>query len=383
MKILHITPVYLPATEWGGPVRSVAALVRGQRELGHDVTVLTTNSRGSASLTPRRPGRCAEGGGDTVYHRARFSRRYAFSAGLAADARRLAREVEIVHLHGLWTWPVAAGSGACRAAEVPYLLSPRGMLLNWAMSQKSIKKRLYRILVQNRNLMSAAALHCTSDQERREIPSRYRHIPAVVLPNPIELDDLLQVRDGVYGEQPVRLLICGRIHQVKGFDHLVPALAEVRRRGLDVLLEVAGEDEGGYRHEVERLAGEHGVQDRVVFLGNLDRDALVEAYGRAVALVMPSYQENFGMSAAEAMAAARPVIVTPGVNICGEIRSAEAGLVVEQDLHAIAGAILELAGDPDRSSTMGSNGRRLVRELYAPRAVAAAMVDAYGSILAR
>ena len=382
MNILHITPVYWPATEWGGPVRSVAALVRGQRELGHDVTVLTTNSRGAPGLPPHPTGQFIIDSQAVVYHRARFSSRYAFSPSLAADARRLAVDADIVHLHGLWVWPTAAGSSACRSRRVPYVLSPRGMLLNWAMSQKSIKKKLYRLVVQNRILLSSAALHCTSDQEKREIPERYRHIPTVVLPNPIELDDLLQVRDGEYTSAPYRLLICGRIHPVKGFDQLVPALAKVRLSGLDVRLAVAGGDEGSYRSDVERMAREHHVNDVVQFLGNLDRDALLQAYGCAAVLVMPSYQENFGMSAAEAMAAARPVIVSRGVNIAGDIQSAGAGLVVGQDSAEIAGAILKLAGDPAHCRAMGDNGRRFVRERYAPRAVATAMVDAYSRILA-
>ena len=381
MNILHITSVSWPATEWGGPVRSVAALVRGQRELGHDVMVLTTNSRGTPGLPPHPTGQFTIDGQVVVYHRARFSNRYAFSTSLAADARRLAADADIVHLHGLWSWPTAAGSSACRSRGVPYVLSPRGMLLNWAMSQKSFKKKLYRFVVQNRILLSAVALHCTSDQEKQEIPERYRHIPSVVLPNPIEMDDLLQVRDADYTTAPYRLLMCGRIHPVKGFDQLIPALAAVRRSGLDIRLAVAGGDEGGYRGEVERLAREHQVSDVVEFLDNLDRDALVEAYDRAAVLVMPSYQENFGMSAAEAMAAARPVIVSRGVNIAENIESAGAGLVVGQNSAEIAGAILELAGNPARSRIMAGNGRRFASERYAPRKIAAAMIDAYSQIL--
>ena len=254
--------------------------------------------------------------------------------------------------------------------------------MDWAMSQKSLKKRLYRFLVQDRNLKAAAALHCTSDQEHREIPGRYRHIPAVILPNPIAMDDLLEVPEVESGAEPYSMLICGRIHPVKGFDRLIPALGIVRRNGLDARLAVAGGDEGGYRAQVLRLAAEHQVSDAVEFLGNLDREQLVQAYGRAAVLVMPSYQENFGMSAAEAMAAARPVIATPGVNIAGDIAAAGAGLVVAQDPDALAKAIGELAADPDRSRDMGNKGRVFVRERYALQAVATAMVDAYGRISA-
>ena len=97
---------------------------------------------------------------------------------------------------------------------------------------------------------------------------------------------------------------------------------------------------------------------------------------------MPSYQENFGMSAAEAMAAARPVIVSTGVNIAPKIQAARAGLVVDQTAEAFADGISRLVRDPARCRSLGLNGRRLVREQFTLEAAAEAMVETYERVLA-
>ena len=221
--------------------------------------------------------------------------------------------MDIVHLHCLWVSSTVLGARICEVLGVPYVVGPRGCLNRWALDQKRWKKRAYMALAEARTLRKAAGLHFTSAAERDEVGSDVRVLPHVVVPNAIRLDDLLDIPllDGV--PEVMKFLIVGRIHPVKGFDVLLPALAAVRRAGHEFTLAVAGGDEGGYEATVRRLAAEHGVAGRITFLGRLDRPQLAEQLARATAVLVPSYQESFGMAAAEGMAAARPVVVAEGV----------------------------------------------------------------------
>jgi glycosyltransferase involved in cell wall biosynthesis len=301
---------------------------------------------------------------------------------MCRDLWRRVSESEIVHIHGLWTFSTASASRICTLRRAPYVLSPRGALLGYAISQKYIKKKIYRFLVEDWTVRHAAMLHFTAEHEREGGPGRYRSIPSVVVPNPMDLDDLLAVPEPEKSPHGFSLLICGRIHKTKGFDLLIPALARARKDGFDIRIRIAGGDEGGYRGEVEAMARDHAVEDLLQFTGNLDKDELVVEYAKASGLIMPSYQENFGMSAAEAMSAARPVIVSDTVGIAGEVELVDAGIVTKLDSSNIAEAMIRLARDPDLRSRMGKNGRNAAREMYSREAVAGKLVDAYREVVA-
>jgi glycosyltransferase involved in cell wall biosynthesis len=94
---------------------------------------------------------------------------------------------------------------------------------------------------------------------------------------------------------------------------------------------------------------------------------------------MCSNAESFGMSVAEAMAAARPVVVT---RTCpwSEVESHGAGFWVEQTPDAIAHALMTLISDPDTADAMGRRGRALIAARYSWSHAAAALLAAYDAI---
>ena len=81
--------------------------------------------------------------------------------------------------------------------------------------------------------------------------------------------------------------------------------------------------------------------------------------------MLPSHQENFGIVVAEAMALSKPVLITNKVNIWREIAADKAGLVVNDDLEAIAGGLREMCElSPQQRETMGRNARKCFSTRY-------------------
>jgi len=380
VRILHVTAYYHPAVEWGGPVRSVALLAQATAQAGADVEVLTTSARGRADLPPIPPGVRAVNGIPVEYCRARGPRRFFFSAELASALWRRVRRADVVHVHGLWTYPVLAAARVCSLLGVPYVLSPRGSLDPWALRQKSWKKRGYTLLFEHRTLRGARLLHFTSEDEHRTAPAAYRDQPHAVVPNCLELEGLLALPHDEAAAAHPELLVLGRIHRMKGFDVLVPALRSLADEGRPVRLVIAGNDEDGYRAEVERLAAAHGVAERIRFLGEVDEAGKRAAFRRAALLVAPSYRENFGNAVAEAMAAGVPVVVSERVGIAADVTEARAGLVVPIDAAGLAAAVARLLDDPTARAEMGARGRALARARWAGPAVARAMLAAYARV---
>src|SRR5207248_2150044 len=88
---------------------------------------------------------------------------------LGAEALQIAeasiRDADILHLHGPWLDGNRQLAEIARRYGVPYIVTLHGMLDDWSMSQRAIKKRLYMMLWGKRFLDRAACVHCTAAAE--------------------------------------------------------------------------------------------------------------------------------------------------------------------------------------------------------------------------
>lgn len=107
-----------------------------------------------------------------------------------------------------------------------------------------------------------------------------------------------------------------------------------------------------------------GFATNVAFEGRLSDDALAAAYRVAPCVVAPAYDEDYGLTAIEAMAQGRPVIVcTDGGGLTELVADGETGLVVDPTPAAIAAAIERLTTDRDLAAELGAKGRARAAEL--------------------
>jgi glycosyltransferase involved in cell wall biosynthesis len=111
------------------------------------------------------------------------------------------------------------------------------------------------------------------------------------------------------------------------------------------VLVMAGPDEGdGLRQRLETLAAQLGLKEKVFFTGPLYGDAKWAAYRDADVFVLPSQNENFGNTAAEAVACGTPVLVTDRCGIAPLVDQ-RAGLVVPHDRAALEAGMARILDD--------------------------------------
>ena len=386
LRVLHVTPTYIPAWRYGGPIRSVHGLCAGLARLGHEVHVFTTpvNGSGDSEVPLGRP--VSLDGVSVWYFPSRRLRRLYWSPPLAAALREQLCRFDVAHLHSLFNWPPAAAARRCREAGVPYLVAPRGMLVRELVGCKStFLKTLWLALLEKRNLEGAAGIHATSPLETEDaVKFGYRFPPFYVVPNGVDAELLAPetaapsplVRE-LCGGAPY-LLFMGRVHWKKGLDRLLRAL--VLLEGVNLV--IAGNDEEGYRRGLEEQAAGLGLCDRIVYTGPVGGADKPELLRHCRMLVLPSYSENFGNVVLEAMALGRPVVVTPEVGIASLVRECGAGLVAEGDPERLAGAVATLLANPDAAERMGLVGRETVQERFTWDAVARRMEEVYEEVLA-
>lgn len=377
MRILQVIPTYLPAVRHGGPVRAVHGLARELVARGHRVVVYTTNRHGNETLDVPIDRATELDGVSVRYFPVQWPRRLARSPALGRELARTIGGFDVVHVHSLFLWPGAVAARAARRARIPYLVSPRGMLVRDLFARRGrLRKAIWLRWIDRPALEGAARIVVTTALEAEEVQRfRLRLPPVVELPNGVDAASA-PAATGT-GRDPARFVFLGRLSWKKGLEALVEAVAAVP--GIRVVL--AGNDEEGMAPALRDLARRKGVADRVELAGFVDGEAKSALLAGSRALVLPSISENFGNVVLEAWALGVPAIVTPGVGLAGEVEACGGGMVASPGPAGLAAALERLAGDAELARSMGENGRRRALERYSWPAVAERAERIYGEVL--
>lgn len=380
MKLLHVVSSYLPAARYGGTIVSVHGLCRALAARGHDVHVYTTSVDGPSD-SPVRHGEPLDIDGVKVwYFQSRTLRRLYYAPALAGALRQTVREFAIIHTHAIYLWPLWAAAREAGRAGVPYVVSLRGMLEQDLIERKSaIWKAALIGFVEKRSLEGAAAIHVTSGREADEAAAFGFSLRRVCeIPNGVDVDrSVVAISPAMSAviEQGPYVLFLGRINWKKGLDRLIESMSSAP----GVRLIVAGNDEEGYTSELKSLVTRRALQQRVIFAGPVYGDDKAALIAWARALVLPSYSENFGNVVLEAMAAARPIIVSAAVGVADIVRDNGCGVVIDGGAEQLGRAIERLVADRDTADEMGRRGKTVAAR-YSWDSVAAQMEALYQSL---
>jgi len=361
-------PHYFPAVRYGGPIRSVQGLAAATAALGHDVHVYTTNVDGPGVSDVPTGLPVVIDGVAVWYFPSGLGRKIFRSPALGRSLEETIKTFDIVHIHYMWVWTTICAAAIARRHCVPYILAPRGMLVADLIRRRSgFAKRAWLGVFGRHDIRCAAAIHVTSDVEATDFTAlRLSARRVVIIPNGV---DALQKQEGIsmWGELGTSanggrpyVLFLGRLSWKKGLDRLVRAFVTVPNADLVI----AGYDEGGYQLVIERLVSEGQIGDRVRFVGPVEGAIKQMLVANASCVVLPSYNENFGMVVVEAMAAGRPVVVTPEVGLANVVEGTGSGIVAQGDPAAIAAALNFILRNPTQARGMGEAGRTVVQQRY-------------------
>ncbi|MCX6975835.1 MAG: glycosyltransferase [Verrucomicrobia bacterium] len=182
-------------------------------------------------------------------------------------------QADVLHLHGLWQYPSIATRRQWKSHQTPYVISPRGMLDPWALRNSRWKKWLAGQFFENAVLRDATCLHALCDSEADSMRAYGLTQRIEVIPNGVDLPELLTTEDTESTEGVKRLLFLGRIHPKKGLVNALRAWANIRnspsaiRNSQEWQFVIAGWDQGGHEAELKALCVELGLR---VFAGGPD-----------------------------------------------------------------------------------------------------------------
>jgi glycosyltransferase involved in cell wall biosynthesis len=369
MNILHFIPSVDPRV--GGPMRATVDLAKALAAKGHAVTIATTD----------QPSTTLECHGDKEALKLLCLGKLDFF-GQVLSKRSLARiereilRTDVVHTHGPWEY---ANVQVCRLAarlHKPYVVSLHGMLDDWPMRQRRLKKRLFLALLGNRHLCQAARIHLSTQLEFEQSRRWFRQERAIVIPDYLDLDAfrvlpepaLIEASLKPLNENTSKVLFLSRLHPKKGLEILIRAAAILKARGRPISLIIAGDGTQKYVAALKTLAQVLDIRStEILFLGTVTGASKLALFCSCDVFALPTYHENFGFVLVESLASGLPLVTTSVVALSLELSSSGAAIVTEATPRHFADAIDSLLTDPKALRVKRELGRRWVFEFFDPQ----------------
>lgn len=377
VRVLHVIPSV--DISQGGPSYSTVNLCRALADQGITVGLFTTEPRGAVPA--------ATGKGFSVsYFTKSFPRRYGNSNHLVRAVRSNLVDYDLLHLTSVWNFLSTRVARAAHSMNIPYVLTPRGMLSAWSRSVLRPDKELYFALRERKTVNHAAALHFLTAHEASSSAHAANGTPQCILPNGVCLEEFesadpqgFRERFNVRGNRIVMFL--GRLHRIKRLDVQCEAFTLLSKKFPDLRWVFVGPDDGVMNALIGRLHVA-GLEKKAVFTGLLSGKDRISALAAADVYCHTSDHEGHSVAITEALAAGKPCVVTEGCNF-DMLERGKAGFVVSSSPKQIAAAIEQILSNSPLSLDMQRNAKKLVHDNFTWSRLATAMIDFYKWVLGR
>lgn len=335
----------------GGPATGSIELNRAMRRLGAKSRIWTTDAAGSsAKVSPaERRDLVSDQGTEVHLFRVHAPRRLKASLPMALALHDAAPALDIVHIHGLYLCHTLAAARAASQAGIPYVLQPHGSLEPYQRRKSRRAKAVYDRMCGTKILQEASAVIFADESEAEGasdvVPSGRSFVnPLGARLNALQPD---YVPSWWRPEFKRGIIFLGRIAAKKRVDLLIRSMPLILKKDPTLRLVIAAPLVPGLAEEMQRLAENSSAADAIVFVGEVDEAEKSYLLQHGLVFALPSENENFAISVAEAFQASLPVVTTDQVATHRYVRKYGAGLVLEQcSPEALADAILSCSTSP-------------------------------------
>ena len=372
MKIALVCPASLPATQFGGIVFLAVDLAREISEMGHNVTIYTTDldfSNGPNKFNKKLP-RIEK------FEKFLINRTHAwFSLKLFFVNTSMSKEIEndkpdIIHTIGLRSFQSIIAWRVSKKLNIPLVVSDQGGLTTHPFLDESgfFLKTLYKIqdFFIRKIINDASVISVANEYEQKIFSNLNKKSRIKIIRNGINLKKLVSKHNfkEKYQINSKFILFVGRFSKSKGIETLINAFNIVKNELKDsaTRLVIMGVD-FGYQDEMEKLIKKLNLSEEIKVIKNPPRDDVISAYGESEFLVLPSRWELSPLVPLESFAFKKPVISTNSHGIPYTVQNNKNGILVEPENSVeLSTAIMKLLNDSKLREKLGVSGYNFVNE---------------------
>ena len=372
MKIALVCPASFPATQFGGIVFLATDLAREISEMGHDVTIYTTDldfSNGANKFNKQLPR-------TEKFEKFTINRTHVwFSLKLFFVNTNMSKEIEkdkpdIIHTIGLRSYQSIIAWRISKKLKIPLVVSDQGGLTTHPFLNESglFFKILYKIqkIFIKKIINHASAISAANEYEKKIFLEFNKNSKIEIIRNGVNLKTLVSKENfrNKYKISNKFILFVGRFSISKGIKTLIQAFSNVQNENkfTDISLIIMGVD-FGYQKDMEKLIHTLNLSKKIIVIKNPPREDVISAYGESEFLVLPSQWELSPLVPLESFAFKKPVISTKSHGIPFTVKDNENGILVEPDKpEQLSKAIIKLLFDDKLRNKLGLSGYNFVHE---------------------
>ena len=372
MKIALVCPASLPATQFGGIVFLPIDLAREFSEMGHDVTIYTSDldfANGPTEFNKDLP-RLEK------FEKFKINRTHTwFSVKLFFVNPNIYKQIkndrpDIIHTIGLRSFQSLMAWFVSKQTNIPLVVSDQGGLTTHPFLKQSgiFFKLVYKI--QNFFIKciinDSSAISAANEYEKEIFLTFNKNSKIKIIRNGINLKTLVSQENfkQKYKIANKFILFVGRFSKSKGIETLLYACSKIKNelKTQNVSLVIMGVD-FGYQDEMLKLISMLKLNDNVIVIKNPPRDDVIAAYGQSEFLVLPSHWELSPLVPLESFAFKKPVISTKAHGIPYTVQDKVNGLLVEPDNpNDLSKSMIYLLENKDLREKLGLSGYEFVHK---------------------
>ena len=372
MKIALVCPASFPATQFGGIVFLATDLAREISEMGHDVTIYTTDldfSNGANKFNKQLP-RIEK------FEKFTINRTHVwFSLKLFFVNTTMSKEIEkdkpdIIHTIGLRSYQSIVAWRISKKLKIPLVVSDQGGLTTHPFLNESglFLKILYKIqkIFIKKIINHASAISAANEYEKKIFLEFNENSKIEIIRNGVNLKTLISKENfrNKYKISNKFILFVGRFSISKGIKTLIQAFNIIQNENKfsDISLIIMGVD-FGYEKDMDKLIHTLNLSKKIIVIKNPPREDVISAYGESEFLVLPSQWELSPLVPLESFAFKKPVISTKSHGIPFTVKDNENGILVEpEEPEQLSKAITRLLFDDKLRNKLGLSGYNFVHE---------------------